>query len=481
MGEELEQHARNGRGPGFAVGTVPGLAARPFRLVLFPDVLDNLRLYQVRQQASVETGFPVGQFILAVAKPGVDGERTDGGVVGGQSGIAVECQGQVERDLPSCRRRVHPGPAAQLGHPAAAAGIILGIIVLPVVEKVRVDSRPGHLIQGPFGEAGQTGEFAVPLHFSHAAAEADGVGANDAAGGAPVGQFHVSFIPPVEREGAEINPGASAHPLVDMPPGNAPHMVDVIAGVRRAVGEGLIGYVDGIFAAFGNVGTPESFGFPVGIIAGRGLAHAGGAERERIVIQAVHRFPVSEPLLDQAPGAGLLVMAGTAHEGMPVAGESGVVVADDLPGLGIPLARGQDAGTGVLQHGDQEGEDVTLGVHVLDGAVDGGPLPFPPARFGFIVAPVALPECDVAGGKPLGPAFFTADERDGFPAGIGGPEGIRQRFSVVGKCRNRKFGKTVVLAAVDFAESVGAVALGHQFPELVLEPFDVTWPPGIVH
>ena len=174
-------------------------------------------------------------------------------------------------------------------------------------------------------------------------------------------------------------------------------------------------------------------------------------------------------------------MAGTAHEGMPVAGESGVVVADDLPGLGIPLARGQDAGTGVFQHGDQEGEDVTLGVHVLDGAVDGGPLPFPPARFGFIVAPVALPECDVAGGKPFGPAFFTADERDGFPAGIGGPEGIRQRFSVVGKCRNRKFGKTVVLAAVDFAESVGAVALGHQFPELVLEPFDVTRPPGIVH
>ena len=171
-------------------------------------------------------------------------------------------------------------------------------------------------------------------------------------------------------------------------------------------------------------------------------------------------------------------MAGAAHLSGPFAVEGGIVVANDFPALDIPLARGHHAGAGVLQHRNEEGEHVTLGVEVLHGAEGRAPLPFPAFGLGLIVAAVALPEGDVPAGKPPGPALVGPDEGRLGPR-VGRPE-LRLGRPAVGRRRGHRQGGEVVFVGEDVPQGVGPVAGREQVQELFPEPFNVLRPPWIV-
>ena len=269
-------------------------------------------------------------------------------------------------------------------------GEIPGVVVLPVVEQVRVDAVPLHAVQGAFREGGIAGQLAAALDLAHAAAELHGVGAHQAGGRALVRQADEPLVALREGEGPEIDPGAPGHPLVHVEGAFAAQVMDRVDGVGGAVGEGTVGDIDGVFAPLGNLRPPGGGGLRVRLPVGRGLAHQGRSGLERILIDAVDGFRVGETGSGVAPGTGLLEMAGAAHLAGALPAEGGVVVDDDFPALDVPFARGHHAGARVLQHGDEEGEDVTLGVHVLHGAESGGALPFPALRLGFIVAAVVI-------------------------------------------------------------------------------------------
>ena len=410
MGQQFQEHRRDGSRPGFAVGTVPGLPPGPLGLELFPDVLDDLRLHEIGEEASVHAGLAVRKLVLVVGQEGVDAQGADDGVVLGDARVAVEGEGKVEGHAPTAHLGVDARPAGEVGDPLAAAREIPGVVVLPVVEQVGVDAVPLHAVQGAFRESGIARHFAAALDLADAAAEFHGVGAHEAGGRALVRQADESLVPLVEREGSEIDPGAPGHALVHVELALAAQVMDRIDGVRGAVGEGAVGDIDGVFAPLRNLRPPGGGRLRMRLLAGHGLAHPGRARLERVLVDAVHGLGVGEALAGFAPGAGFLVMAGAAHLPGALAVEGRVVVTDDFPALDIPFPRSHHAGAGVLQHRDEEGEDVALGVQVLHGAEGGGPLPFPAFGLGFIVAAVALPEGDMPPGKPPGPALVGPDE-----------------------------------------------------------------------
>ena len=198
---------------------------------------------------------------------------------------------------------------------------------------------------------------------------------------------------------------------------------------------------------------------------------AGRAEGKGIVVTVVDHPHVAESFPGGTPFAPLIVFALAAQQPLALAPESGVVVGDDLVGLDVALARGHDIGPRILQHGDEEGEHVTLGVHVLDSGEERGPLPGPAAPFLVVISPVALPEGDVAAAQAARVLLRveSGDEWDRASAPV---------FITVfvGGCESLvpEGGGDEVLGRVPAAEDAAYRAVGvlgrHQLVNLVLEP-----------
>ena len=254
--------------------------------------------------------------------------------------------------------------------------------------------------------------------------------------------------------------------------------MDRVHGVGGAVGETAVGDVHGVLAPLRDFRPPGGGRPAVRVLAGDGFRHPGCSRRERVLIHAVYGLSIRESGLRLAPGAGFLVPAGAAHLPGAVSAEGRVVVADDLPVLDVPLARSHHNGTSVLEHRDEEGEDITLRIKVFHGAEGGGPLPFPALRLGFVIASVALPEGDVTAGKAPAPLLVGAHQRD-LGARIARPEGGRCRPARVRQLGHRQGGE-VVLVGINVSHRIGAVGGRNLFPQLVPEPFHVIGPPGIV-
>ncbi len=388
----------------------------------------------------------------------------------------MKSQGQVEGDPSSGDRGIYAGSAGKAGYPASAPGIVPGVVVLPVVELVDIHPSPLHAVQGSFRKSRIAGGHPAALDLAHPAAEADGIGTDDPAGGALVRQENISCVAFIEGESPEIDPGGTSHPLVHVKYALPAHMVDGIDGVGRAVGERAVGNIDGIFSAYRNVGAPGDGSLP---FAGRGLADAGGSGLEGVLIDVVHRFRVGKTGSGGLPGTGFLVKPGAAHPSGPFLLEGRIVVTDDFPALDVPFARGDHHGAGVLQHGNQVGEDIPLRVHVFHGPVRGGPLPFPPVGLGFVVAAVALPEGDVPAGKSPAPFLVGPDEGDGPPLRVSGSQVRFHRTAVLADLRHRQPVQVHFLGE-DVAQGIGPVSRRGQAAELFPEPLHVGLAPGKV-
>ena len=166
MGQQFQQKRRHIGRAALAVGAVPQLPARPGRFIQRPDVIHNLRLHQVGVQTAVHAVFPVRKLREAFVGAGIDSQRADDGVVRGYSGVGMPGQRKVHGHL----------PGYHFLHPGAAASIVFGIVIVPVVKQGAVNSSVLQLVQRPLHEGGHSGNMAAALHLAHSAAEADSIG-----------------------------------------------------------------------------------------------------------------------------------------------------------------------------------------------------------------------------------------------------------------------------------------------------------------
>ena len=95
--EQLQQHRRDARDTRFVIGAVPQSAALPAGFERAADVLDDLRLHEVRQVARTVTVRPAGEFAPVLAGV-VDTQRADDAVAVANARIRVERQRHIDRN-----------------------------------------------------------------------------------------------------------------------------------------------------------------------------------------------------------------------------------------------------------------------------------------------------------------------------------------------------------------------------------------------
>ena len=459
VGQQFQNHGRDLRDAAFAVGAVPDVAPGPERLVAGPDVLHHLALDKIGQQAACEALFSVREHFVPFAAEGVDGQGAHDGIVGRDPGVGMQGQGQVQRNFASGNIGRHAGTAAHLIHPNAAGRKVFLVVSFPFVQKGHVQAGILAVVQGAFYIGGQSGKGSFPFHLAHSAAETDGIGRDHPVVIASVAQRNIAFGSFVEVETAQIDPGAAAHLLVHVPKGFSAHVMDGVAGIDRAARQ-----PDGL-AVFS-------------VVAAAGGAHTGRSHPERIVGAAVSFLGVGKTFAGVFPRAFFFVPALQADPVFAGSREGGIVVADHLPALGVPFPGRQDHGPGVLQHGHQEWNHVTLGIKVFHRAVGGAALPFPAAGGLFPVASVALPEGDVPAAQAFGPVVIAADQWRNGRAGIVHFEGGDNRLSVMADGGNHQLGDVLVLG-INAAHRIVSQHGRGQIAQLLSEPGDIPWSPGI--
>ena len=363
------------------------------------------------------------------------------------------------------------------------------------IDRIR-KSRPLQPVARTFGETGIAAglvcvvDFRIALFGRHdpgdvalPAADFDGVGRDDPTylmrqiAQRNAARFGTSRI---EIEVPEVDPCAAAHRLVDAETGRSSFVANRVDRIVRAVRQCFIGDVNGIPAAFRNVGRPTCRADVVRMTYGHGLPERSVAERVLGVLVA-GLFVGEAGLLAGRPGFRPVSLFVTRR-----ARYRRVVVCDRLFGLYVAFARHQDVGPGVFQHRNQVGQHVALRVEVFDDLENTCPLPLPAVQFRFEIVSVTLPQGDVAsvesGGRPVGP-IRPRDQRLGrfrdeaFPAAVGfaaqrGGDQFLDPFSVgeqddllAFEPGRQQFSDTVVNSPdVVFAErDVGAVLAGIEF------------------
>ena len=225
---------------------------------------------------------------------------------------------------------------------------------------------------------------------AHAAAETDGICRDDALVVALVGEDDAVVVAFAfgEVEGAEVDPCASAHLLVDAELCGDAAVLDGIVGVRDAAGHGLVGDVDCVVVLDEHFRYPDDF-------ACRAFVRGGFCDAERAFAEGVVSVLVAFIGVCEAYAAVLPVVGADAFL-VAAAVQDGIVVDDDFLLLPVAFPRGEDDGSGVLEHGDEIRHDEGLRELVLGGAEEPGPLPDPFLLVGVVVFAVAVADAEVA-------------------------------------------------------------------------------------
>ena len=365
-----------------------------------------------------------------------------------------------------------PAPGGSSGHhahPGSAARVVLGIVSLPVPCDSRVHSGPLLPVEGSFYITRQAGSGPfVPRavggaagNLAHAPADLDGVGRYDRAFRLAVGddvvKDHRAVAAVGEVEGTQVDPGPSTHFLVDEELRLTVAVTHGVVRGVRAVAKRLVRHIYGIGAGLRDAETPCSFSF------------------------LSFLFGVCETFARGDPPAPLIVFALAPEHALALAPEGRVVVGDDLIGLDIALARSHDIGSGILQHGYQEGQDIALRVHVLNRGEERRPLPGPSSPAFVVVAAVALPHGDMALAKAFRVILLpdTRDERPYLFPSVGIAVYIRRGPPPVPTRRGNKVLDRILLA-VDASNGTIRILRGHKVIDLVLEPVQSGLCPRVV-
>ena len=248
--------------------------------------------------------------------------------------------------------------------------------------------------------AGRAGHVAV------AAADLHRVGRNDA----PVlprtvREGHDLLLSGGERKAPEVNPRPAAHRLIDSQRGLAAEVADRIMRVVGAFGRRFVAHVDGVFAPLGDVGAPHG--------TARGPAGHGARTARRAVAEGIFARKVNLPEVREARAAALPRPLLRILPGIVVIGQHFVL-------LHVAFARQQHARPGVFEHRNQVGQNVALRIEVLAGLPERRTLPFPAVLRLVEIAPVALPQGDMAARKsPRGGLGSRKARHERTPGAVG--------------------------------------------------------------
>ena len=330
----------------------------------------------------------------------------------------MQAEGDIHRHLQAAALGQHVAAASQVVHPLAAAAVVVGIVVdavrggidavretCPLQVVARTQVEPGMLTAADVAvvHAFLAQEFLVFLlggeatvllggqcHATHdvalAAAHLDGVGGDD---GilivAQVRHLDDSLVHALgQREGAQIDPHAASHRLIDTELARSTQAVDGIGHVTGAVGQRFIGNIDGKLASLGHIDVPR--GGREFLLVFLGHDHAVRALGKRILKVLVSRTQEGETAV--GTGEPLLLAVALAVALLRL---TAVVIDHDAKVVRVALAGVPHIGSRILQHRDEEGQHIAVGVHVLHRLHQAGTLPLPAVELGLEVPAVAGP------------------------------------------------------------------------------------------
>ena len=247
---------------------------------------------------------------------------------------------------------------------------------------------------------------------AHASSEPDGIGCHHAFVFGEVGEhdavvFALAFG---EVECAEIDPSAPAHLLVDAKVCCHSAVLDGIECVGDAVGQGLVGDIDGVVVLLQHFGNPDDVACCLTVLCC--LCHLEGAFAEGVLAVLVAFLCMGEAdaaVLPMVLGDALFVAAAVVDD---------VVVDDDFAFLPVAFSGSEHDGSGIFEHGYEVGHDEGLGEQVFGGAEEPWPLPYPFLLLVAEVFAVALADAEVSALQ----AFLD---------GVGRAEGRHPRVALV--------------------------------------------------
>ena len=418
--QEFEQHRRDARHARFVVGAVPHPAAAPGRFAGAADILDDLRLHEVRQVARTVAVGPALEFALVLTGE-EDAQRADDAVAVAHPGVGVERQRHVDRNaqprgVGQTLRAAHQGI-----DPMGARHVVVLVVVGVVFRRIDLfrKSRPLKPVARPLAEtrvtaglpgmlrAGQAQRVAGRAgHVAVAAADLHRVGRDDApARPRTVRKGHDLLPSGGEGKTPEVNPRPAAHRLIDGKRGLAAEVADRIIRVVGAFGRRFVAHINRIFAPLGNVGLPHG--------TARGPAGHGPHTARRAVAEGIFARMIDLPEVREARAAALPRPLLRILPGVVVVGQHFVF-------LHVAFARQQHACPGVFEHRNQVRQDIALRIEVLAGLPERRTLPFPAVLRLVEIASVALPQGDMASRKsPSGGLGSRKARHERTPGAVG--------------------------------------------------------------
>ena len=256
MAKGFKDDARNQWLTAFAIVLVIHLTASPLSEVDVHILLDvcHYHVHKVAAGQSAQTG----SCYTIVPFCSVDAKCANVRVVWTEASITVHAHTELKRHRKTAvAREIHTSASHIVGKQGSALDVV-AIVISTLKGRINMiwHASPLGIITASFKTTGHstacttchTGRHAG--HIAHTASKTDTIRCDDTAVIALVAQHHAVVIRVVKRKikRTKINPSAATHLLVYAEGGVDTFVTDNVCGIAYAVGQGLVGNIDGIFA-----------------------------------------------------------------------------------------------------------------------------------------------------------------------------------------------------------------------------------------
>ena len=179
MGEQFQNHGRNGRQTGFAIIAIPHATSCPFNTETIGDVLLKSGHYHIRQVSGCIAGYACIQFSV-IKVSGVDTQCTYQCISFGEAGITMYTQGHLDRYSQSLFYRIVDGTSTYVIYHSASGVDVIVVVVLTFGTVIYFGWHPCPLgvVSGTFQIAWHTTCLPFTGNVSHTSTETDGIGTN---------------------------------------------------------------------------------------------------------------------------------------------------------------------------------------------------------------------------------------------------------------------------------------------------------------
>ena len=177
MGEQFQNHGRNGRQTGFAIIAVPHASSCPINAETVGDVLLKAGHYHVGQVSGCIAGYACIR--LSVIEIGsVNTQCAYQGIFFGEAGITMYTQSHLDRYSQSLFYRIVNGTSTHVVYHSATGVDVVVVIVLAFGTVIYFGWHPCPLgvVSGTFQIAWHTACLSFTGNVSHTSPETDGIG-----------------------------------------------------------------------------------------------------------------------------------------------------------------------------------------------------------------------------------------------------------------------------------------------------------------